>query len=215
MAREYWYMQLRRWLMRSSVKSVIRSSLSGQKRVLKPSKPGAEGRCERAYRNRRPVTKSACSLSLVPTGASGHSPSLPCFAAATPIGSTGDLPRVRGREAGRLRFGKVSRGLRVRRVDAAEDDEIAGRQSGEVLRIEDADGGEPLRERPLRDLDGGRAAAVLRHRGEDERVAVGQRPVAQRRRGRAGRRRRCRRRGGGRWWGVGAGGGERGGGGGG
>src|SRR5213595_1394690 len=27
MAREYWYMQLRRWLMRSSVKSLIRSSL--------------------------------------------------------------------------------------------------------------------------------------------------------------------------------------------
>src|SRR3954447_25473807 len=46
MAREYWYMQLRRWLMRSSVKSLIRSSLSGQKRLLQPSEPGAEGGCE-------------------------------------------------------------------------------------------------------------------------------------------------------------------------
>src|SRR3954447_6229988 len=44
MAREYWYMQLRRWLMRSSVKSLIRSSLSGQKRLLIRRKPGAEGR---------------------------------------------------------------------------------------------------------------------------------------------------------------------------
>src|SRR4051794_16749889 len=90
----------------------------------------------------------------------------------------------------------MSRGLRVRRIDAAEDDEVAGMQTGEVLRIEDADGRKALRERSLGDLDGGRAAAVLRHGGEDEGVAVGEGPVAERRRGRAGRRRRRRRRGG-------------------
>src|SRR5437763_7443852 len=195
MAREYWYMQLRRWLMRSSVKSVIRSSLSGQKRLLKPSKPGAEGRL------RASIPQSSTCYKVRFFVAAGANWGVWAPPVATPFvyrlhlrPSTRDLTCIGGREAGGLGLGEVLGGIRVRRVHAAEDGEIARMQTGEVLRIEDADRRQPLLERPLRDLDGGCAAGVLGHGGEHERIAVGERPLRQRRRRGAGGRRRPRGR---------------------
>src|SRR5436189_2157266 len=62
--------------------------VSGQKRLLQRGKPGAEGGCERAYRNRPPVTKSASSLSLVPTGFWRTPAGYPVHQLATPLAVT-------------------------------------------------------------------------------------------------------------------------------
>src|SRR5215831_99550 len=123
-------MQLRSWVMRSSMESLIRSSLNGQKRLLNGGKPSAERGLDRAYRNPRPVTKSGSVLPCELTTGFGHPGRYPVSVRSTPGVSARHVPRVGGGEPRSLGLREVLRRLSFRRVGAAQDDEIAGGQPG-------------------------------------------------------------------------------------
>src|SRR6266545_2953615 len=133
MAREYWYMQLRSWLMWSSMESLIRCVLSGQKRLLIPGKTGAEEDARREHTEFRPCYKVAPFVVARVNTASVDTPGRYPFFRGLHLRSPGDAARVRRPESCRLGLGDVRGGRGVRPVEAGEHDEIAGVEAREVL----------------------------------------------------------------------------------
>src|SRR5580765_445505 len=128
-------MQLRSWSMRSSIWSLIRWVLSGQKPLLTTRKT----RQKRAAASEH--TEFAACYKVAPSVVDRANTSLPNTLVDYPIGrrlhlsgSTCDPPGVRSDEAGLLGLVDVRGRVRVRLVDAAEHDEVPRRQAGEPPR---------------------------------------------------------------------------------
>src|SRR5712691_3545821 len=166
-------MQLRRWSVRSSIRSLISSVLSGRKALLMRGKGRSLGRAQMILQGPGPCYK--VRLSVV-SGANACTVLEKPYPVATELTLLRHGLRIRASEAAGLGCGDVGRGLGVRGIDAAEDDVVARVEARVLRRVEDPDLRQPGLERPPRGLGGSAPACVRGDRLEDDGEAVLARP---------------------------------------
>src|SRR3954470_582666 len=125
--------------MRSSIDSLIRCVLSGQKRLLTPRKSGSGGRLRASIQHSPSCYKVVFVVVVAANGDAGHLLSLPGWPGQKPPASAGDPQRVGRREPRRLGLPGVGRGRGAGGVDAAEHEVRAGPEARVVARVEEAD----------------------------------------------------------------------------